>query len=146
MADRLRQRLAELDCELTIIFHDAKNWDGCQQFAQADLMMGDRLIGEAPVYALEQWLRCDVLWPNLLTGAQYAHLQATLDAVQALPDERSRSEALRNVFNSLMDDAIMTPLFNYNYRISAPPGVNGLRLNARGWFDFASAWLPASTP
>jgi hypothetical protein len=23
------------------------------------------------------------LWPNLLTGAQYAHLQATLDAVQA---------------------------------------------------------------
>jgi hypothetical protein len=21
-----------------------------------------------------------------------------------------------------MDDAIMTPLFNYNYRISAPPG------------------------
>ncbi|MGF7446983.1 hypothetical protein V7P28_26165, partial [Klebsiella michiganensis] len=27
-----------------------------------------------------------------------------------------------------------------------PPGVNGLRLNARGWFDFASAWLPASTP
>ncbi|HHV7214142.1 TPA: hypothetical protein ACUM8Y_005176, partial [Klebsiella pneumoniae] len=22
---------------------------------------------------------------------------------------------------------------------------NGLRLNARGWFDFASAWLPASS-
>lgn len=146
MAERLRQRLAELGCELTIIFHDAKNWDGCQQFAKADLMMGDRLIGEAPVYALEQWLRCDALWPNLLTGAQYAHLQATLDAVQVLPDERSRSEALRNVFNTLMEDAIMTPLFNYNYRISAPPGVNGLRLNARGWFDFASAWLPASRP
>ncbi|MGZ9909620.1 hypothetical protein ACXYS1_26310, partial [Escherichia coli] len=51
----------------------------------------------------------------------------------------------RNVFNSLMEDAIMTPLFKYNYRISAPPGVNGLRLNARGWFDFASAWLPASS-
>ncbi|MDU7916625.1 MAG: SgrR family transcriptional regulator, partial [Klebsiella grimontii] len=146
MAEQLRQRLAELGCELTIIFHDAKNWDGCGHFAKADLMMGDRLIGEAPVYALEQWLRCDALWPNLLTGAQYAHLQATLDAVQALPDERSRSEALRNVFNRLMDDAIMTPLFNYNYRISAPPGVNGLRLNARGWFDFASAWLPASAP
>ena len=27
-------------------------------------MMGDRLIGEAPEYALEQWLRCDMLWPN----------------------------------------------------------------------------------
>ena len=105
----------------------------------------NRLIGEAPEYALEQWLRCDMLWPNLLTGAQYAHLQATLDAVQSQPDARSRNDALRNVFNSLMEDAIMTPLFKYNYRISAPPGVNGLRLNARGWFDFASAWLPASS-
>lgn len=146
MAEQLRQRLSELGCRLTLIFHDAKNWDGCQALAQADLIMGDRLIGEAPEYTLEQWLRCDAMWPNLLTGAQYAHLQATLDAVQTQPDERSRNDALRNVFNRLMDDAIMTPLFNYNYRISAPPGVNGLRLNARGWFDFASAWLPASSP
>ncbi|MEY7357792.1 SgrR family transcriptional regulator [Klebsiella quasipneumoniae] len=145
MAEQLRQRLAVLGCELTLLFHDAKNWEGCQHLGQADLMMGDRLIGEAPEYALEQWLRCDMLWPNLLTGAQYAHLQATLDAVQAQPEARSRNDALRNVFNNLMEDAIMTPLFKYNYRISAPPGVNGLRLNARGWFDFASAWLPAST-
>lgn len=145
MAEQLRQRLALLGCELTLLFHDAKNWEGCQHLGQADLMMGDRLIGEAPEYALEQWLRCDMLWPNLLTGAQYAHLQATLDAVQSQPDARSRNDALRNVFNSLMEDAIMTPLFKYNYRISAPPGVNGLRLNARGWFDFASAWLPASS-
>ena len=55
-----------------------------------------------------------MLWPNLLTGAQYAHLQATLDAVQSQPDARSRNDALRNVFNSLMEDAIMTPLFKYN--------------------------------
>jgi MarR-like DNA-binding transcriptional regulator SgrR of sgrS sRNA len=146
MAEQLRLRLAALGCELKLIFHDAKNWHGCQELAQADLVMGDRLIGEAPEYTLEQWLRCDTMWPHLLTGAQYAHLQATLDAVQAQPEERSRNEALRNVFNILMDDAIMTPLFNYNYRISAPPGVNGLRLNARGWFDFTSAWLPASPP
>lgn len=116
MAEQLRQRLALLGCELTLLFHDAKNWEGCQHLGQADLMMGDRLIGEAPEYALEQWLRCDMLWPNLLTGAQYAHLQATLDAVQSQPDARSRNDALRNVFNSLMEDAIMTPLFKYNYR------------------------------
>lgn len=122
MAEQLRQRLALLGCELTLLFHDAKNWEGCQHLGQADLMMGDRLIGEAPEYATEQWLRCDMLWPNLLTGAQYAHLQATLDAVQSQPDARSRNDALRNVFNSLMEDAIMTPLFKYNYRISAPPG------------------------
>ncbi|STW24423.1 oligopeptide ABC transporter substrate-binding protein OppA [Klebsiella variicola] len=53
-----------------------------------------------------------MLWPNLLTGAQYAHLQATLDAVQSQPDARSRNDALRNVFNSLMEDAIMTPLLS----------------------------------
>lgn len=146
MAEQLRLRLAALGCELTLIFHDAKNWQGCQDLSQADLIMGDRLIGESPEYTLEQWLRCDAMWPNVLTGAQYAHLQATLDAVQAQPKERSRNDALRNVFNGLMDDAIMTPLFNYNYRISAPPGVNGLELNARGWFDFTSAWLPASAP
>jgi len=41
-----------------------------------------------------------------------------------------------------MDDAIITPLFNYRYQISAPPGVNGIELNAWGWFDFTQAWLP----
>ncbi len=51
MAEQLRQRLALLGCELTLLFHDAKNWEGCQHLGQADLMMGDRLIGEAPEYA-----------------------------------------------------------------------------------------------
>ncbi len=32
-----------------------------------------------------------------------------------------------------------TPLFNYHYRISAPPGVNGVRLTPRGWFEFSRA-------
>ncbi|PCR71915.1 hypothetical protein CQA78_30495, partial [Klebsiella pneumoniae] len=41
-----------------------------------------------------QWLRCDMLWPNLLTGAQYAHLQATLDAVQSQP-RRSQPPTMR---------------------------------------------------
>ncbi|MFT2604950.1 SgrR family transcriptional regulator, partial [Escherichia coli] len=29
MAEQLRQRLALLGCELTPLFHDAKNWEGC---------------------------------------------------------------------------------------------------------------------
>lgn len=143
MAEQLKHYLATLGCELTLIFHDGKNWDGCTQLASADLMMGDRLIGEAPEYALEQWLRCDQLWPNLLSAPHFAHLQATLDAVQRQADERERNLALQDVFNTLMNDAILTPLFNYQYRISAPPGVEGLHLNTRGWFDFAEAWLPA---
>jgi MarR-like DNA-binding transcriptional regulator SgrR of sgrS sRNA len=106
-------------------------------------MMGDRLIGEAPEYTLEQWLRCDTLWPHLLRAPQFAHLMATLDAVQVLPDAAARHLALKEVFTRLMERAVLTPLFNYQYQISAPPGVNGIRLNPRGWFDFTEAWLPA---
>ena len=143
MANQLKQYLAQQDCELTVIFHDAKTWDGCPQLADADMMMGDRLIGEAPEYTLEQWLRCDTLWPHLLSAPQVAHLQATLDAVQTQADEQARHAGLRAIFTRLMDNAVLTPLFNYQYQISAPPGVNGIRLNTRGWFDFTEAWLPA---
>lgn len=142
MAEQLKRYLATLGCELTVIFHDGKNWDGCTQLATADLLMGDRLIGEAPEYTLEQWLRCDLLWPNLLTPARFAALQATLDTVQRKPDEKERYLALQTVFSTLMHEAILTPLFNYHYRISAPPGVEGITLNRRGWFDFTEAWLP----
>ncbi|MTH44736.1 SgrR family transcriptional regulator [Intestinirhabdus alba] len=142
MAEQLQRHLAELGCELTLIFHNAKSWDGAHPLAQADLIMGDRLIGEAPEYTLEQWLRCDPLWPHVLDAPAFAHLQATLDALQILPDEEERHAALQQVFSGLMNEAVLTPLFNYHYRISAPPGVNGVRLNPRGWFEFADAWLP----
>ncbi|KUU98419.1 hypothetical protein AWF34_03440 [Escherichia coli] len=143
MAERLQATLAAEGCELTIIFHNAKNWDDTTLLAHADLMMGDRLIGEAPEYTLEQWLRCDPLWPHVFDAPAYAHLQSTLDAVQVMPDEENRFNALKAVFSQLMADATLTPLFNYHYRISAPPGVNGVRLTPRGWFEFTEAWLPA---
>lgn len=143
MANQLKEYLAQQGCELTVIFHDAKTWDGCQTLADADIMMGDRLIGEAPEYTLEQWLRCDTLWPHLLSAPQFAHLQATLDAVQTQSDEQARHAGLKAIFSQLMENAVLTPLFNYQYQISAPPGVNGIRLNTRGWFDFTEAWLPA---
>lgn len=50
--------------------------------------MGDRLIGEAPEYTLEQWLRCDQIWPHVLDAPTFSHLQATLDALQIQPNER----------------------------------------------------------
>jgi len=143
MAEQLKRYLAQEGCQLTVIFHDAKNWDGCTSLADADIMMGDRLIGEAPEYTLEQWLRCDALWPHLLSAPQFAHLMATLDAVQSRPDAEERHQGLKAVFARLMESAVLTPLFNYQYQISAPPGVNGIRLNPRGWFNFTEAWLPA---
>ena len=54
MAEQLKTALAGLGCELTVIFYDAKSWNGCTDLPQADLFMGDRLIGEMPEYALEQ--------------------------------------------------------------------------------------------
>jgi MarR-like DNA-binding transcriptional regulator SgrR of sgrS sRNA len=145
MAQQLKTHLADLGCELMLVFHDAKNWTGCEALSEADLIMGDRLIGEAPVYTLEQWLRSDVLWPAVLAENQYAQLQDTLDRVQIHPDETTRSKGLQDVFSKLMRDAIVSPLFNYRYQISAPPGVNGIELNAWGWFDFTQAWLPPPT-
>ncbi|HFZ8993880.1 TPA: SgrR family transcriptional regulator [Citrobacter freundii] len=142
VAVQLQRYLATLGCKLTLIFHNAKNWDNCPALAQADLMMGDRLIGEAPEYTLEQWLRCDPLWPHVLEAPAFSHLQATLDALQIQPQEEDRHLALQQVFAGLMNDATLTPLFNYHYRISAPPGVNGIQLNSRGWFEFSEAWLP----
>ncbi|MBB3323744.1 SgrR family transcriptional regulator [Atlantibacter sp. RC6] len=142
MAEQLTRYLADKGCELTVHFHPAKTWHGCQQLGEADLVMGDRLIGESPAFTLEQWLRCDNLWPQVLTARQIAHLQDTLDAVQRQPDEAQRREGMREVYTTLMQDAAITPLFNYRYQVSAPPGINGIRMNARGWFDFTRAWLP----
>lgn len=142
MAEALKQRLAEEGCVLTVMFHPAKNWDGCRLTGEADLMMGDRLIGECPEYTLEQWIRCDPLWPNLLSGQQMAHLNATLDTVQRNIPFAERCHHLHQVFYQLMDEGQLTPLFNYHYQISAPPGVEGVTLNALGWFDFTKAWLP----
>lgn len=142
MAEQLKRYLAARGCELTVHFHPAKTWHGCQRLGDADLIMGDRLIGESPEFTLEQWLRCDKLWPHVLTGGQFAHLQSTLDAVQIQPDEKQRRDGMRAVYTGLMEEAVITPLFNYRYQVSAPPGVNGIHLNARGWFDFTRAWLP----
>lgn len=145
MAEELKTALARLGCELTVLFYDAKSWTGCPHLPEADLFMGDRLIGEMPEYALEQWLRCDALWPALFTDAQADRVQVALDDAQALADDAQRIAALKRIFTRLMSDAILTPLFNYQYQVSAPPGVNGIRLNARGWFDFSHAWLPPTT-
>ncbi len=39
-----------------------------------------------------------------------------------------------------MDDATHATGW-YHYRISAPPGVNDVRLTPRGWFEFSEARL-----
>ncbi|MBD8166723.1 SgrR family transcriptional regulator [Erwinia persicina] len=141
MATTLQHLLATQGCQLTLHFHPAKNWQDYPALAEADLVMGDRLIGEAPVFTLESWLRQDPLWP-ILTGADgWAQLLHQLEDLQAHPELEQRQQCLRALYLQLMADAVITPLFNYRYQVSAPPDVEGIRLNAWGWFDFSRAWI-----
>lgn len=93
MAEQLRHYLATLGCELTLIFHNAKNWDNCPALTQADLMMGDRLIGEAPEYTLEQWLRCDQIWPHVWTRLRFPICRLRLTLCKFSPMKRSPRRA-----------------------------------------------------
>ena len=61
--------------------------------------------------------------------------------MQSQADERDHTPGLPFIFSRLMETAVLTPLFNYQYQISAPPGVNGICLNTRGWFDFTEVRL-----
>lgn len=142
MAHQLQQLLAMHDCQLQLHFHPGKSWKNYNDLPSADLIMGDRLIGDAPQFTLESWLRLDSLWPAILDAEQYRRLIASLDQIQALAQESDRFDGLQHTFQQLMSDAVITPLFNYRYQVSAPPGVEGIYLNSWGWFDFTRAWIP----
>ncbi|QKJ86180.1 hypothetical protein PMPD1_1215 [Paramixta manurensis] len=142
MAQKLKELLAQHQCHLDVHFHAAKDWSDYHPLESADLIMGDRLIGEAPEFTLESWLRLDPIWPTLLSEPRYAALLQRLRVIQADAHETTRIQGLKNTFGQLMHDATILPLFNYRYQVSAPPGVEGIHLNALGWFDFTRAWIP----
>ncbi len=142
MAHQLQDVLAQHGCQLDLHFHPAKNWRDYAQLSDADIIMGDRLIGDAPEFTLESWLRLDPLWPVLLPDQRYAAVIRRLRIIQAQHDEGLRINDLKTTFSHLMARAIVLPLFNYHYQVSAPPHVEGIHLNAMGWFDFTRAWIP----
>ncbi|MGJ8839634.1 SgrR family transcriptional regulator, partial [Salmonella enterica subsp. enterica serovar Kentucky] len=142
MAEQLRHYLATLGGEVTLILNNSNEWHNSPALGQADLIMGDRLFGEAPEFTLELWLRWFQICPLVLFGPAFSHLEATLVALLIKPIDKDRRAAVQHVFANLMDDATLTPLCNYHYRISAPPGGNGVRLTPRGWVEFSDAWLP----
>lgn len=145
LSDRLQERLAQAGCELEVRFYDGKRWESNEQFDEVDIILGDRLIGESPEVALENWLRIDVLWQAILHDEEQQQCRTVLDGVQQLADETDRHHALRDYYTHLMQQSIIMPLFNYQYQISAPPRVEGVTLTAYGWFDFCRAWVPAPT-
>ncbi|CAI0955191.1 SgrR family transcriptional regulator [Serratia entomophila] len=138
----LQQLLAQHGCELELRYSPGKRWQSAEQIAQADLLLADNLIGEAPEATLESWLRQDTLWRGILTDGAWRRQQETLQRIQQLQAQQPRFEQLKNYYLQLMRAAIITPLFHYQYQISAPPRIHGVTLTAHGWFDFCQAWLP----
>jgi MarR-like DNA-binding transcriptional regulator SgrR of sgrS sRNA len=138
----LQQLLAEQGCQLEIRYYSGKRWQSTEQIAQADLLLADNLIGEAPEATLESWLRRDLLWPGILQEEDWQHQQRILQQIQQCPAPQQRYSQLKAYYQQLMGAAILTPLFNYQYQVSAPPRIHGVMLTAYGWFDFCQAWLP----
>lgn len=138
----LQRMLQQQGCELEIRYHPDKEWQDRQQLADVDLILGDRLMGEAAEATLEHWLRLDPLWPAILPEAEDRRRGETLLAIQQEADEHPRFQQLKRYYRRLMKQPSIVPLFNYQYQISAPPRVNGIVLNAYGWFDFNQAWVP----
>jgi MarR-like DNA-binding transcriptional regulator SgrR of sgrS sRNA len=130
--------LAQQGCELTCVFHDVKNWRDDIDLSDADVVMGDRLIGDAPLFTLVNWLENDPVWTPLRAPV----LQTPLIAIAHQPYPEQRAALTQQLFQQLMGDGHLLPLFNYRYQVFAPPGVEGIQLNTLGWFDFTRAWIP----
>lgn len=142
VTEALQLLLAEQGCQLDVRYYAGKRWESSEQIAQADLILADNLIGEAPEATLESWLRRDVLWQGILKEESWQHQQQILQQIQQYPERQRRYSLLKAYYQQLMEAAILTPLFNYQYQVSAPPRIHGVMLTAYGWFDFCQAWLP----
>ncbi|VXC51794.1 conserved hypothetical protein [Enterobacterales bacterium 8AC] len=142
LTQALQQLLAQQGCELEVHYYSGKRWQSTEQLAQADLLLADNLIGEAPEATLESWLRRDVLWQGILTEENWQRQQQVLLHIQQVPDQQRRYDLLKTYYQQLMKAAILTPLFHYQYQVNAPPRIQGVTLTAHGWFDFCQAWLP----
>jgi len=138
MAQALIPLLAKHGCALTCVFHDVKSWRDDIDLSTADVVMGDRLIGDAPLFTLVNWLENDPVWQPLRTPP----LQASLSAIAQQISAPQRAELTQQLFQQLMCEGALLPLFNYRYQVFAPPGVEGIQLNRLGWFDFTRAWIP----
>jgi len=142
VAQALKERLAKEGCRLEVGYHAGRLWEDDTLLRSADLLLGDRLISESPEASLENWLQQDPLWPEILRDEDYACQQQRLEVIQQIPQENRRSDELRDHFFQWMKSGIVTPLFNYQYQVSAPPRISGVQLTAWGWFDFCQAWVP----
>jgi MarR-like DNA-binding transcriptional regulator SgrR of sgrS sRNA len=142
VTEALQQLLAQHHCELEIHYYSGKRWQNAEQVEQADLLLGDNLIGEAPEATLESWLRQDALWRGILPLDRWQAQQDQLLQIQQQPEQQQRYQQLQAYYQQLMAAAIITPLFHYQYQVDAPPHIHGVMLTAHGWFDFCQAWLP----
>lgn len=106
----LQQLLAEHGCQLEVRYYSGKRWQSTEQVAQADLLLADNLIGEAPEATLESWLRRDLLWQGILREEDWQYQQRTLQQIQQCPAPPQRYSQLKAYYQQLMGAAILTPI------------------------------------
>ena len=87
----LQRLLAQHGCELEVRYYAGKRWQSEEQIAQADLLLADNLIGEAPEATLESWLRQDTPWRGILTESRWQQQQDTLRQIQQLQARSNRA-------------------------------------------------------
>lgn len=139
MANQLRQELALRGCKVHCIEASVPQ---PVQLENADLILGDRLIGDVPEATLESWLRQDPLWKAILTPEHEKALYGLQWQAQQSPERACRISLLKEAYQQLMQKGYLTPMFNYQYQVSTPSKVNDVKLTAYGWFDFCQAWVP----
>lgn len=140
IARTLQARLKKRGCELTVSFKDREAWHATGALVEADLLLGDYLSGEFPVFALAEWFTHEPAWATALGESVWQKEKQRLMGYGE--SEESLNRLLPAFFGNLLESGACTPLFHYRYRINAMENVQGIVLTAAGWLDFTRAWLP----
>ena len=140
LASMLQTRLKKRGCELIIHRKDREAWHVPDALTQADILLGDYLAGELPVFALAEWFTEEPAWATALGQGPWQKAKQTL--MRYCESEESLQTALPSFFQSLLESGACTPLFHYRYRLNTLENVQDIVLTASGWLDFTRAWLP----
>jgi peptide/nickel transport system substrate-binding protein len=76
------------------------------------------------------------------TGFKDATLDATLDKLRSIPDNKARCEVAKDAQKIIMENALMLPTLSDPVFFAMSPKVKGFQVGAEGnWFFLNSTWL-----
>lgn len=140
LASMLQTRLKKRGCDVNIQRKDREAWHAPDALAQGDILLGDYLAGEVPVFALAEWFTEEPAWAAALGQTAWQKEKQTL--MTYCESEKTLKSHLPAFFQHLLESGACTPLFHYRYRLNTLENVQDIVLTASGWLDFTRAWLP----